>query len=74
MAAFRRLTISLGVPAGASRPNQVCISKPLTPDSCTVGVDGNKGERARVETASARSFLVPIWGIAVGRLENIMSI
>src|ERR1700686_1939147 len=48
-------TISGGVPAGASRPNQTLVSKPGRPASAMVGTSGVIAARLDCATASATS-------------------
>lgn len=55
MCCCRRATMSRGVGPGTSRPYQVVMSKPASPDSATVGSCGAMGERCGLVTASARS-------------------
>jgi hypothetical protein len=50
--AFSRGTISVGVPAGAARPNQESTTKSETPASAAVGTSGSCGERSRLVTRS----------------------
>jgi len=45
ISALRRATISFGVAAGASTPSQIDTSKPVRPDSASVGTFGAAGER-----------------------------
>jgi len=60
----------VGVPAGASRPNQELASKPESlPASATVGTSGAAGERLAVVCASAR--ILP--SLAMGRAEGMLS-
>lgn len=54
-AAFRRATMSAGVPAGASRPYHCRTSKPGRPDSITVGTSGSRAWRSREPMATGRS-------------------
>ncbi|MNC86573.1 hypothetical protein D3C83_22450 [compost metagenome] len=54
--AFRRPTISRGVPAGAITPKNPMTSKPGRPDSAIVGTFGTTGERCR-----------PVWPIIRNR-------
>ncbi len=71
---WMRLTMSGGVPAGASRPNHEVASKPLRPPaSSMVGTSGIAAERCRLVTASALSLPALICGIDEGRLSNITS-
>ena len=67
----KRLTISLGVAAGARIPNHATVSYPGNPDSATVGTSGNRGERLRVVTASARSLPAFTKGTAGGMFTII---
>ncbi|MNN47703.1 hypothetical protein D3C81_1621370 [compost metagenome] len=53
---FSRLTISLGVPAGASRPAHELNTMPSKPASCMVGTCGSAGDRLEANTASGRSL------------------
>ena len=53
---LRRATMSLGVAAGASTPNQVPMLKSFRPASCSVGTSGSALERVAVVTASGRSL------------------
>ena len=55
-AAFTLLTMSCGVPVGATIAYQAVASKPLYPASCTVGTSGSCAVRWLVVTASARIF------------------
>ena len=72
---WTRLTISAGVPAGASRPNHELASKPLTgPASAIVGTSGKAALRSPLVTASAISLPALTCGSADGRLSNIRSI
>ena len=48
--------ISLGVPFGATSPNQDCTSNPASPASPIVGTSGADGERCALVTASARNL------------------
>lgn len=52
---LRRSSTPAGVPAGASTPNQVPMSKSLRPASLRVGTSARAPERLPVVTASARS-------------------
>ena len=73
---WMRLTISGGVPAGASRPNQELASKPLSagpPAYSTVGTSGSAAERCALVTARALSLPDLISCIDEGRLSNITS-
>ena len=47
------------------------MSKPLRPDSSSVGSSGRKLERFCVVTASARTFSDLMLGSALARLSNI---
>ena len=49
-------TTAGGVPAGASTPYQVLTSKPLKPDSATVGTSGSDELRLAEVTANGRSL------------------
>src|SRR6185437_8932278 len=69
--AFHFAMTSVGVPAGASRPNHVEMSNPGSPASAIVGRSGASFERAAVVTASARSFPAFTWLTALARLSNI---
>src|SRR5690606_27443188 len=60
------LTTAAGVPAGASTPYQVLTSKPLIPDSATVGTSGTDELRLAEVTASGRSLPDLIWPMADG--------
>ena len=62
ISADRRASTSLGVPAGASTPNQVPMSKSFRPTSASVGTSGRADERRPVLTASARSLPALMWG------------
>ncbi|SDH74844.1 hypothetical protein SAMN05444748_102305 [Variovorax sp. OV700] len=55
ISAFSFATMSFGVPAGASTPTHVPMSKPLSPASSS-GTSGSTAERLAVVTASARSL------------------
>ena len=73
----KRDTISRGVAAGATMPNQVSASKPLrpgTPDSATVGMSGSSGERLAEPTASARILPLLMCGTEVSTLSYIKSV
>jgi len=50
--ALSRSTMAVGVPAGATMPNQPATSKPGRPDSATLGMSGRTEERCFVVTAS----------------------
>ena len=56
ISAFRRCTMSRGVPAGASTACHVETAKPGSADSASVGNSGATAERFAVVTAIARSF------------------
>lgn len=74
ISAFRRATVSGGVPAGASTPNQVPMSKPFKPASSSVGTSGSAPERLPVVTASARSLpalMCGSTGVTVSKLIRI---
>src|SRR5690554_5694887 len=64
--------ISSGVPAGAHTPYQVLISKPGTPDSCTVGTSGSEATRLAVVTARGRSVPLAMNPVLEGSESNIM--
>ncbi len=49
---WSRWTISRGVPAGATRPYQDCVSNPGNPDSATVGTSGYAFHRRGLVNAS----------------------
>ena len=68
--ALRVLTTAAGVPAGAKTPYQVLTSKPLKPDSATVGTSGSEELRLAEVTASGRSLPALIWPMAEGRDET----
>ena len=70
ISALSLATMSGGVAAGTSTPNQVLISKSRTPDSATVGTSGVAGERFAVDTAIARSLPALTCGIAGGMPEK----
>jgi hypothetical protein len=53
-AAWMRLTISGGAPAGSQRPNQLTFSKPLRPCSSMVGTSGMPFQRFLPVSARAR--------------------
>ncbi len=63
IAADNLLTTSAGVPAGASRPHHVLMSKSLSPPaSAMVGSSGMTGVRCALVTASALSLPALIYG------------
>jgi hypothetical protein len=71
---WMRLTISGGVPAGASRPNHELASKPLRLPACyTVGTPGSASLGCAMVTARAFSLPALISCIDEGRLSNITS-
>ena len=71
---WTRLTMSIGVPAGASRPNHELASKPFRrPASATVGTPGSACEVCELVTANAFSLPDLMCGMAEGRLSNITS-
>src|SRR5258706_2181953 len=53
---FNLATTSLGMPAGPTTPYQAIDSNPGTPDSATVEICGNTGERAELVTARPRNL------------------
>jgi hypothetical protein len=61
---FRRAITACGVRAGAASPYQPLISKPLNPDSSSVGRSGSSRERFNVETARPRIRPDLSWGNA----------
>ena len=65
-----RLTISFGVPAGASTPCMVSASCPLMPSSSSVGTSGSAAARLSDVTASARSLPSLISSVAGGIAWN----
>ena len=56
ISALSLATMSFGVAAGASTPNQVPMSKPFRPASSSVGTSGSADERLAVVTARALSL------------------
>ena len=66
--------VSGGVPAGASKPNQVDTSYPATPASDTVGTSGKLVERVALVTAIARSLPDCTCGTAVAVLLKKTSV
>ena len=64
---WMRLTTSAGVPAGAKRPNQLLASKPLRPDSSSVGKPFKAGvvKRFIVVTAKPLTDLPSIWALVL---------
>ena len=69
-AALMRSTAALGVPVGASTPNQATVSKPGS-DSASAGTSGRLAWRVAVVTASARTLPALICADQGGRLPII---
>src|SRR5690606_9191318 len=69
---FSLSRVAVGVPAGATRPHQVSIEKPLSV-SATGGASGRKGLRCSVVTANALSLPALMLGAAVARLSKLKS-
>ena len=63
-----RMTISGGVEAGASKPNQGATAKPARPDSAIVGTFGSAAERLLLVTASPRTRPDWMWLTSEGML------
>ena len=73
ISALSTATMSLGVPAGATKPNQVTASKSFTPDSAMVGTWGRSSTRLSEVTAIGRILPVLIWPISVGTEDRYSS-
>ena len=66
--------MAAGVPAGASTPNQVTASKPLNPDSASVGTSGSCAERWAEVMAMTLSLPLRTWPSSVGTDDMYRSI
>src|SRR6516165_8175856 len=70
----QRSMISFGVPAGATIPVSVSLSRSGTPASPLVGTSGNAGERLLLSTASPRSLPSLILDMAGGNAVKAMGV
>ena len=64
----------VGVPAGATMPVNVSLSRSGTPASVLVGTSGNAGERLTLSTASARNFPSLTLDMAGGSAVNAIGV
>ena len=71
MSALSLATISLGVPAGATKPAHEYASKPGTPASEMVGTPGSSSEGCALATARARNLPALMCGMTDGASLNI---
>src|SRR4029453_15057341 len=66
MSPRQRSMMSLGVPAGATMPVRVSLSRSGMPASALVGTSGSAGERLALSTASPRNLPSLILAMAGG--------
>src|SRR5436190_1347441 len=71
---FSFATMSFGVAAGATTPNQPIASKPGTPDSTMVGTEGNALARFALVTASALMRPDFTYGLATTMFSKLIAI
>src|SRR5262249_24704107 len=72
--ARQRSMMSFAVPAGATIPVNVSLSRSGTPASALVGTFGSAGERRTLSTASAHSFSSLMLDMAGGRAVNAIGV
>src|SRR5437588_5296164 len=70
----QRSMMSVGVPAGATMPVNVSLSRSGTPASVLVCTSGNAGERLTLSTASARNFPSLTLDMAGGSAVNAIGV